>query len=153
MDEENNKKVMKCVRDYVNGNETQQFYCQKHDVNLHAFKRFWAKYKESHKEEIRQAQAKKEAKAQQRELKLSSVSENNVFQKRTELRKTKDSDKRSDNRIKKRDMNGGNNQYINNMKHNETYEKPEIEFKRTASGVRVVDPTKYFNVNGLLERE
>ncbi len=132
-DENNNKKIMKCIRDYLNGNETQQFYCEKHDVNYHAFKRHWAKFKESHKEQIREIIAKKEcsggAKDNIKDNKVNKYlgnSETKIFKKQKE----------------EQNMNFGIN--IGGDKN-----KAEYKFERTPSNVKVADPKSFFGIDGI----
>lgn len=57
-DEDTARKMAKCIKDYLNGTETQVFYCNKHDVKLSAFKRYWAKYKDKNKDNLRELKDK-----------------------------------------------------------------------------------------------
>ena len=57
-DLDNLAKIHKCIEDYLKGNKTQEYYCQKHDVNYHAFKRYWSKYKNQNKEEMKKLKLK-----------------------------------------------------------------------------------------------
>jgi hypothetical protein len=57
-DEETSKKLAKCIKDYLNGTETQIYYCNKHNIKLSAFKRYWAKYKDKNKDNLREMKEK-----------------------------------------------------------------------------------------------
>lgn len=57
-DEDTAKKMAKCIKDYLNGTETQTYYCNKHDVKLSAFKRYWAKYKDKNQDNLREMKDK-----------------------------------------------------------------------------------------------
>jgi hypothetical protein len=77
IDEDNNKKLMKCIKDYLNGNETQLYYCEKHDVNYHAFKRHFAKYKDKHSEEMKQIVNNKKEKNSNKDNKIQKYESTN----------------------------------------------------------------------------
>lgn len=141
IDEDNNKKLMKCIKDYLNGNETQLYYCEKHDVNYHAFKRHFAKYKDKHKEELKQIMVKKEEKMNIKDHKPPKYDighDNKVFKK-----PNKQDDNRLSESVKTHKIhNGGGNNDDGNQK-----------YERTGSKNTMLDPKKFFNLDSLMAKE
>jgi hypothetical protein len=143
IDEDNNKKLMKCIKDYLNGNETQLYYCEKHDVNYHAFKRHWSKYKDKHKEELKQIMAKKEEKINNKDNKqpkYDTTSDNKVFKKQ----KKQYDDKTSENIKINKTHNGGNN-LLYNDDTNQKYERTGSKTNLASAKIFFQDVTDLIN--------
>ncbi len=54
----NKENMIECIKYYLNNDETQLACCQKYNINYHAFKRYYEKYKNFHKDEIKKIQTK-----------------------------------------------------------------------------------------------
>ncbi len=140
-DDENVKKMMKCIKEYLNGNETQIYYCKKHDVKLSAFKRYWAKYKDKNHDNLKEMKERLLNKNSDKDHKLpkyDTSSDNKVFKKP----KKQDDIRQSENIKIHKTHNGG----ANNDDTNQKYE-------RTGSKNTMLDPKKFFNLDGLMAKE